>query len=86
MDSFRDASQNYQLVVMGYVGFDFIQNCCLDHALSTNSWLQLFLLSKMCHLNPCKSNHLPLLVEIRSFHSTHPNSRKYGYKESCVRM
>ncbi|KAM1243011.1 hypothetical protein TB2_034080 [Malus domestica] len=62
---------------MGYVGSDFIWTdnrdeevwCRLDHAFSNISWLQLFLESRVCHLNPFESDHLPLIVEIQSTRS-----------------
>lgn len=40
--------------------------CRLDRTLSTNSWLARFPLTRVCHLNPSKSDHLPVLVEIQS--------------------
>lgn len=61
-----------QLTDIGYVGCDYTwtDNCedevrfCLDRALATTSWLQLFPSSRVCHLNLSKLDHLPLLVEI----------------------
>lgn len=73
MDGFRDAIRRCQLVDMRYVGNDFTWTdnredevrCWLIRALANNSWLAHFPLSKVCHLNPSKSDHLPLVVEIR---------------------
>lgn len=38
--------------------------CRLDKALAAQAWIQLFLHSKVCHFNPSKSDHLPIVVEI----------------------
>lgn len=74
MHGFRDAIRNCQLVDTGHVGCDFTWTdnqkdevrCRLDRALATNSWLELFSLSRVCHLNPSKSDHLSVLFEIIS--------------------
>lgn len=58
MDGSRNAIQSFQLVDMGNVGNDFTWTdnrekevrCRLDPAFSTNSWLRLFSMSRVCHL------------------------------------
>ncbi|KAM1078424.1 hypothetical protein TB2_025123 [Malus domestica] len=74
MNGFREAVHDCELVDLGFIGSEYtwIDNrddevrCRLDRALATQAWIQLFPHSKVCHLNPSKSNHLPIVVEIRN--------------------
>lgn len=54
------------IIILGLITGEDEVRCRLNRALATNSWLQMFPLSRVCHLNPSKSDRLPLLVEIRS--------------------
>lgn len=38
----------------------------LDRFLASSSWMDLFSTSKAVNLNPCKSDHLPILIEVRT--------------------
>lgn len=74
MNGFQEAVHDCELVDLGFVGYDYtwIDNredevrCPLDRAFATQAWIQLFPHSRVCHLNPSKSDHLPIMVEIRN--------------------
>ncbi|KAM2699391.1 hypothetical protein EV1_038275 [Malus domestica] len=82
MDGFREAVHACQLIDMGFVvnSYTWTDNrehevrCRLDRVFVSQPWLNLFPASWGCHLNPSKSDHLPIWVEIRC--STASPSRK----------
>lgn len=74
MNGFQEAVHDCELVDLGFVGCDYTWTddrddevrCPLDRAFATQAWIQLFPHSRVCHLNPSKSVHLPIVVEIRN--------------------
>lgn len=71
---FRDVIDDPSLVNLGFVGTKFTWRgnrageeirVRLDRGMATNNWRNLFSFSRVCHLHPNKSDHLPLLVEVR---------------------
>ncbi|XP_070683541.1 uncharacterized protein [Malus domestica] len=74
MDRFRKAIHACQLIDLGFIGIEYTWTdnrddevrCRLDRVLTSQPWLNLFPVTRVCYLNPSKSDHLPILVKIRS--------------------
>lgn len=74
MDGFRSVVDDLGLSDLGFVGSCFtwrgvrggeVIKVCLDRGLATQGWCDIFSFSKVCHLPPNKSDHVPVLVKVR---------------------
>lgn len=90
MNGFREVVHDCQLVDLGYIGSEYTwtdnredeMRCRLYRALATQAWIHLFLHSRVCHLNPSKSDHFPIMVEIRNSVGNVPRKcRRFRFEE-----
>ena len=78
MDAFRDALELCQLEDLGYRGYPFTWSnkrladantkICLDRAVATKEWREKYQLSTVTHLYSHASDHLPIVLQIQSYH------------------
>lgn len=87
MQAFRGAISDCNLEDMGAVGGPF--TWCnsntkerLDRGLASSAWRDVFPFSRVVHLAPSKSDHIPLLLEIRAEPQTlHRRRRLFRFEE-----
>lgn len=89
--AFREALTDCCLLDLGFIGNPLTWKTTrgggikkrLDRACATASWRNMFTVSKVTHLKSCKSDHIPLLLEL-SHTSLERNHRLFFDMRSCV--
>lgn len=57
----------------------------LDRFLASSSWMDLFPISKVVNLNPSKSDHFPILIEVRTpLPKKKRRRRRFRFKECWI--
>lgn len=95
MDEFKGVLERYHLTDLGYVGYPFTWNNKhpgsantrqrLDRAVATESWKVRFPASIVTHLFSHASDHVPLLLQIKTSRSMSAREpRSFKFEESWL--
>ena len=89
VELFREALDDCKLEDLGYHGYPYTWNnkrpgdantkVRLERAVATREWRDKFPLSKLFHLSPYASDHLPILLQMKSY-AKHGANRSGGFK------
>ncbi|XP_024199901.1 uncharacterized protein LOC112203116 [Rosa chinensis] len=89
MEAFRETMDVYGVKDLMFSGPSFtwrgnrhgeVIKVRLDRFFASNSWLELFPLSRVMHVHPNKSDHLPILIEIRARKRRSKRKRKKRFR------